>query len=133
MAAPAAVLKAFDAAHRALGETITYRAGDVAIEDVSAIPGKSTAEIYDQSGLATIVELQDFAIRADALVVPDGSGTRRIRPERGHIIEVIRDGQTHQFRVQHPDMSQAPFRNADAYGGVLRIHTTESEAPTAAE
>jgi len=133
MAAPAAVLKAFDAAHRALGETVIYRAGDVAIEDVAAIPGKSTAEIYDQSGIATTVELQNFAIRADALVVPDGSGTRRIRPERGHIIEVVRDGQTHQFRVQHPDMNQAPFRNADAYGGVLRVHSVEFESPTAAE
>lgn len=131
--APARVLKGFDNGHRVLGETVVYRAGDVAIENLKAIPGKASAEVFDQNGLSTTVDLQTFSVRADSLIVPDGDGTRPIKPERGHIIEVVRGGKTRQYRVQHPHQNEKPFLEADPYGGVLRIFTVESEVPTAAE
>ncbi len=123
-----AILAGFNTNYRVHGEQATYRAGNQSVVNLDVIPGKSAAETIDPATLlATNIDLQDFHIRAADLVWPGQS--QPFRPERGHIIEVVRDGQVQQFTVNHPNGNQAPFRRADAYGAVLRVHTIEMQAP----
>lgn len=117
--ATAQLIAAHEKACGILGETITYRRGNQAIENLVAIPATSEAEAFNSFGIATAVELQDWILRGSRLRLNDG----QVTPARGDLIEVTREGVTQQFVVQHPDGSRTPFRRCDTWGTILRIHT----------
>lgn len=127
-----AILGAFAAQCGLHGEKATYRVGNVALANLDVIPGQSQAEAIGESGLVSTIDLQDFQLRAGDLVLP-GETPQPFIPDRGHILEVLRGDQVHQFVVSHPDGNQAPFRRADAYGAVLRVHTLVFTPPTPVE
>lgn len=114
-----AIIAAHTAALGVHGETITYRRGEQAIADVRVLPGKSEAEVINDRGLATVIELHDWLILSSVLQLDDAP----LLPERGDVIELVDGEITLQFAVLHPDGNQAPFRRCDTNGTVLRIHT----------
>ena len=124
-----ALLVAHDVACNAQGVTITYYHDGVAIPDVIALPGKTDHETFDKVGLATNVEIQDWIVRADRLMVDDV----QITPKRGDSLVLVYEGVTTHFAVHHPDGNRAPFKRCDAHGVLLRIHSMVIEPDPAPE
>lgn len=95
-----AILAGFAANHRIHGEQATIRIGDEALTHLDVIPGKSEAETLDPTTLlATNMDLQDLHIGSADRVSP---GTRqRLTPERGWIVELIRNAQVRRFTPNH--------------------------------
>lgn len=114
-----AIISAHNSALAAQGETVTYRRGDQAIENLRVLCGKSEAEACDKMGLVTTIEIQDFLILRSSLVL----NGQPLTPERGDIVELDSEGVVKQFAVHHPDGNAAVYRGCDVHRTVLRIHT----------
>jgi hypothetical protein len=99
--------------------SVTYVRGTDSVV-VQATPGKTEFEQADAHGLKTISETRDYLIQVADLVV---AGVQ-ILPERGDQIRDTYGETVHVFEAT-PVGSEPPFRFADPYRTVLRIHVRE--------
>lgn len=96
---------------------VTYRRGDAAAT-VQATLGKTVAEQDSGEGLITRMEIRDYLIDTDSLVL---DGQHQL-PERGDRIEEVDGGQRFVFEVL-PIGSDRAWRYSDPFRLKLRIHT----------
>jgi hypothetical protein len=99
--------------------SVTYGRGADSVV-VQATPGKTQFEQADAHGLKTISETRDYLIQAADLVI----GGIPILPERGDQIRDTYGETVHVFEVT-PVGNEPPYRFADPYRTVLRIHVRE--------
>jgi len=98
---------------------VTYVRGSLSVV-VPATLGISRFEQTDAHGLRTISEVSDYLIPTHLLVL-DGTATL---PERGDLIRDTYGDTVHVFEVVAVG-NEPPFRFADPYRTLLRIHVRE--------
>ena len=105
--------------HAHATQAVIYRRGADSVA-CKATLARTQYEVEDDYGLRIRVEVADFLILADDLVLND----QKVEPEVGDRIETERAGTAQAFEVLSL-AGEGPWRFSDVYGKTLRIHTKQ--------
>lgn len=110
---------------RSRGLDVIYRR-DAAEVAITAVPGRSTSEVIDDSGVGVHAVERDWLILAADLVI----GAEAITPKPGDQIRLAVGTQVQVFEVA-PLGGDKCYRPSDDLGTVLRVHTRHSDTEDA--
>jgi hypothetical protein len=102
-----------------LARPVTYVRGDESVEIEKVGVGRSTFEVTDEQGFLSQVQVRDYFIPSEDLVLAG----EEVEPCRGdRIIETI-GGVEHVYEVLPPGGFEPAWRWMDADQTMLRVHT----------
>jgi hypothetical protein len=101
------------------GTPVQYKRGTSGVE-VMATVGKTVFQFDKGYGLRERFEARDYLIPTESMII---SGSQ-IYPKAGDRIEETRGSQKFIYEVMAPN-NEPPWRYADPYGIVMRVHTKQ--------